>query len=134
MQMPTLGLANVIFGPIFFFAISGTIIPFIVAMFLETIILQLIRWDRPAACIADVFWANLLSSAVGFYFFFMRVNWLDRCSFWLAAWFASVVIEGLFLRWNRGHSLARSAVAALVMNTASYALLVFMMSHDIRQW
>lgn len=118
----TVALADVAFGPAV--AVVG-IFAALVALLLigvgEAIVLVIVRWDGFGKCLVDSLLMNLVSGIVGL----LAKPWLSSFAtpLILLMFALSVVIEAVVLMLRRRHPPARTWLAALAANAASYAVI-----------
>ncbi|MCZ7551078.1 MAG: hypothetical protein B6D39_03010 [Anaerolineae bacterium UTCFX2] len=95
---------------------------FILVVFVESVVLQLIGWGNLRESLRGAFWMNLASTAAGF-LLLVAVNRLAVFGL-ILSWACSVLIEGLVLRRFWRQKKPSHWYAALSANLVSYLLLI----------
>lgn len=112
-------------GAVLQVALLGTlalIIIFILIVFVEAVVLQLIGWEDRRAAFKAAFWMNLASTAAGF----LLLAFVNRLTGFglVLAWAVSVIIEGLVLKRSSPRGTRFHWYASLLANLVSYLLLI----------
>lgn len=123
--MPSIQLADVA-GPGLFLALGIGLIAagliFLFVIFLESLILWLLKWGSFWRSLLDALLVNIVSSLFGFLVIGLLQRWLFLGT--LFAGLLSILIEGGVLALLRRHPARKTWQAAAAINTASYGLLL----------
>jgi hypothetical protein len=99
------------------------LIIFVLIVFIETVVLQLMRWGSFKSSLRASFYMNLVSTLFGLAALFLITRW--PVAGLLISWGLSILIEGLVLkRLARTENMSVWRIS-VVANLASYLLLIF---------
>lgn len=127
--MNTIIFAADVYIPGLFFPLLAELGPIGLVLFLaaivllESFVLVLVKWGNFAKALLVAFIMNLVSTILGV---FVDSTLSDWTLWWgiLAAFFLSVVIEGIVLMLIKPGALRLNWLAALAANLASYVILI----------
>jgi hypothetical protein len=135
-------IADVVAGPaIVVFGLGIGLALLFGIIVLEAIVLRVLKWGTFWRAVRDSLIVNAASGLVGIVLILPFGDTFDRCAFgitesplcWLllspaavilGAWMLSVLIEGAIMMWLRTVPVRQTVVAAVLMNIASYVLVV----------
>lgn len=106
--------------------IFGLLVVFLAIVFIEALILWVVKWDSFRSCLIASALMNVLSSIIGV-FLFIVITFLDLdigfIPYWISSWLLSALLEGTYLFYS-GHTSSRAWIAAAIANIGSYILIV----------
>ena len=106
--------------------IFGLFVVFFAVVFIETLILWVMKWGSFRRSLFVSALMNIVSGLIGI-FIFLAITFLDLniyfIPYWIFSWLLSTLLEGIFLFYS-GQKSRRAWIVAAIANIGSYLLIV----------